>query len=309
MQSTSTIAPIRKFAIYARRILISFAALSLVLYTGIALLAANVTTMPLRAARISTPANVGLSFEEVRFPAHGDDATIAGWYIPNPGATRAAVLVHGKDSSRSSALAGRFVEVAAALHAHGFSVLMIDLRGHGESSPARFTFGLWERRDIIGAVDWLQSTHGIPPQRVGVLGVSMGAAAGIGAMHDDPDIGALVADCSYAEVYPLMQLHWSEAAHLPEAFLPGALLAGRLLTGVDLTQARPVVDIVDIKPVLIIHGIADSFTPIEQGRQLAAAAPAAEYWEVAGAEHARAYATNPSAYMSRVITFFDKALP
>jgi fermentation-respiration switch protein FrsA (DUF1100 family) len=138
----------------------------------------------------------------------------------------------------------------------------------------------------------------------------MGAASGIGATHDDADIGALVADCSYAEIYPLMQMHWGEASHLPDVFLPSTLLMGRILLGKDLTTANPVTEIGAIapRPVLIIHGAADQFTPVAQGRELAAAAPAAQYWEVAGADHAESYLVNPQAYTTRVADFFDQAL-
>jgi uncharacterized protein len=309
MQTTSATQTSGKLIRYARRALVLLVVLLVVLYAAIAALAANVVTTPRRAPVSTTPAAAGLQYQDVQFPAATGDATIAGWYIPAENAKRAVVLVHGKDSNRATAFAGRFVELAAALHQRGFTVLMIDLRGHGESSAARFTFGLYERRDVIGAVAYLQSKQPLAPGNIGVLGVSMGAAAGIGALHDDSTIGALVADCSYAEVYPLMQMHWSEASRLPEFFLPGALLAGRMLTGVDLVQARPVAEVGKIEqPVLIIHGDADSFTPIEQGRQLAAAAPQAEYWEVPGADHSRAYATNPSAYIERVVAFFEQAL-
>ena len=52
------------------------------------------------------------------------------------------IMMHGRDASRTDA---------------GFGVLMIDLRGHGQISDARFNFGLMERNDVLGAVDWLRS--------------------------------------------------------------------------------------------------------------------------------------------------------
>jgi Lysophospholipase len=125
------------------------------IYLGISTYAASVVTLPQRDAIVSTPADFGARFDEVRFPARGGDVEIAGWYLPQPETSRAVILVHGKDSSRSTEFQGRFSEFAAQLHKRGFAVMMIDLRGHGASGDARFSFGLAERRDILGAVDWL----------------------------------------------------------------------------------------------------------------------------------------------------------
>ena len=62
---------------------------------------------------------------------------------------------------------------------------MIDLRGHGQSSPARMSFGLKEHRDILGAVDWLKG-RGYRPGHIGVLGQSMGGASTLYAVAAEP---------------------------------------------------------------------------------------------------------------------------
>lgn len=278
-------------------------------YLGVSTYAASVVTLPQRDAVANTPATYGAPFEEVRFPARGGEVELAAWYLAQPQATRAIILAHGKDSSRSSEFDGRFSEFAAALHNRGFSVVMLDMRGHGDSGDSRFAFGLTERYDLLGAVDWL-TARGFAPGSIGVLGVSMGAAAAIGAAAQDDAIGALVADCSYAEIEPLMRRHWTSASGLPDIFLPSTLFMGRFVVGMDLTTARPVEEIAAIapRPALIIHGAADQFTPVEHGRALAAAAPQAEYWEVAGAGHADSYPVDPAAYTDRVARFFAQSL-
>lgn len=297
---------LRQIALFTAATLVT---LVMALYLGISTYAASILTMPQRDAEVNTPATFGARFEEVRFPARSGDVEIAAWYLPQPDSARAVILVHGKDSSRSTEFQGRFSEFAARLYERGFAILMIDLRGHGASGDARFSFGLAERRDILGAVDWLM-TNGFRAGSIGVLGVSMGAASAIGAAAEDPAIGALVADCSYAEIEPLIRRHWRTASGLPDIFLPSTLFMGRFVLGIDLTTARPVTEIDDIapRPVLIIHGDADAFTPVENGRALAAAAPGAEYWEVPGAGHARSYDIDPQRYVDRVAGFFERHL-
>jgi dipeptidyl aminopeptidase/acylaminoacyl peptidase len=133
----------------------------------------------------------------VGFPARGNDVAISAWYIPHEGSRKALILVHGKDNNRVAEFDVHFVDFAASLHGRGFTVLMIDLRGHGLGGEGHVSWGMNERRDIEAAVDWLK-LQGIRTGSVGVLGVSLGAASCIFAAADDPDIGAVVADSGYA---------------------------------------------------------------------------------------------------------------
>lgn len=284
--------------------------LLLVAYLGISAFAVNALTTPRRVfAEANTPASVSLSYEDVRFPARGGDVEISGWYIPRERSDQAIILVHGKDSSRTSEFQGNFVQFAASLQRRGFAVLMIDMRGHGRSGDAHFSFGLNEQRDIQGAVDWLQG-RGYAPGSIGVLGVSMGAASSILATAGDPDIGALVEDCSYAEIYPVIQQEWRAASGLPDFFLPSTILMGRIIFGYDLSASRPVEVIgqIDPRPVLIIHGDADQLIPIAHADRLQQALPSAELWQVQGATHARSYQSDPQAYVEQVATFFERSL-
>ena len=109
--------------------------------TGLYLLGALHTFDP----RI-TPAGYGVAdYEEVRLPSRDPSLMLAGWYLPNASSQRAVVLVHGKDASRTQEMQGQFTEFAAALHRRGFAILMIELRGHGQSDYGPLTFGQRER--------------------------------------------------------------------------------------------------------------------------------------------------------------------
>ena len=256
-----------------------------------------------------TPATYQVAYQDVRFPARGGDVRIAGWYMPRAGSQRAVVLVHGKSVNRWIEFGGGFLKLAAALHARGFTVLMIDLRAHGESEGQRAGFGLRERRDVEGAIDWLKR-QGYAPGSVGVLGVSVGAAASIGAAADDPDVGALVADCGFADMDALLRRQWGAASGgLPDFYRPGAIVIGWLL-GYDFYADRPVDEIGRIapRPVLIVHGDADGLVPLSDAEQLKAAGPSSELWVVHGAGHGGSYRTNPQLYTERVIAFFERHL-
>lgn len=298
----------------SRAVLIWLAVQVALTFVALNLLAAAYFGRPRRDfAETLTPGTyswqAALPYQNVAFDARSGDAEIAAWYIPAEGATRALVLVHGKDSSRTSEFFGRFIELAAGLRARGFAVLMIDLRGHGRSSDSYASFGLTERRDVLGAVDWL-GARGFSPAQVGLLGVSMGGAATLGAMADDTGIGALVTDSAFSDVVDAARTIWTRVTRTPgQLIYPGLWLACSV-SGADLWSARPIDDLrrIGSRPVLLIHGADDFLVPVAQARALHAANPAAEYWEVAAAQHGGAYRTQPAAYVERVAAFFDAAL-
>ena len=285
--------------------------LIVVAFIGIGAVTADIAFSAQREFSLNrTPADFNLAFQEVSFPARGGDMKIAGWYIPNEGKTRAIILVHGRNQSRTSEFYGSFIDLAATLQKGGYNILMIDLRGHGQSGDAHISFGIKEKLDVEGAADWLKA-QGIKPGNIGVLGISLGAASSIGAAADDRDIAAVVSDSCFASIQPVLQSQWDEYSGLPDLFFRSILLISRLLYGCDIAASRPVDDIARIapRPVLIIHSNADQFIPVKNAEELEAAYPGAEYWIVDGPEHARIYNAVPAAYSQKVIEFFKRNLP
>ncbi len=180
----------RSSAARKRRLLLGSLVTMLVfitIYLGICAYAASKVTQidHNRPHRTDTPGTFGLAYMDVRFPARSDHLEIAGWYIPRNDSTKAMILIHGRNHNKQDAVSGKFVAAAAALHQAGYAVLMIDLRGHGDSQGDRYSFGVYERRDVLGAVDWLIN-QGFQPGSIGTLGLSLGAAASIGATAEEP---------------------------------------------------------------------------------------------------------------------------
>lgn len=288
---------------------IGLLAVAILGYGLVSLAAAAILTQPFRQTLKGDPrASLDLAFESVTFPARVDAVSISAWHIPAREATRAIVLVHGMGGCRTCEFQGKVLEFAKAMNARGFAVLMIDLRGHGTSGPGRFTFGQLERRDVLGAVDYLLG-RGFKPGRIGVLGISMGAASSIGAAAEEPAIGALVEDSGYSDLNPLLQVEFPRSSGLPVFFLPGTLAAARLITGADITQAVPVREIVKIapRPVMVIHARGDALVPFAQAGDLARAA-GVEAWITPADGHARSYAASPAEYAARVGDFFERSL-
>lgn len=278
------------------------------IYLTIVVVAASKLTRATRRLPVTDPAEQCLRYEDVMIAARGERLGIAAWYIPAAGSTQAVIVAHGIGGARgreftisSLGLVRQFVEA-------GFAVLMLDLRGHGLSDRAPMTYGARERRDVLGAVDWLLA-RGHAPGAIGVLGLSMGGVAGIGAASEEPAIGALVIDSSCADFRGMMSRHFRRASRLPMFFFPGVLRAARLLTGENLAALRPAATLRTIppRPVLVIHARGDRVVPVEHAKALAEAA-GGELWVTNCAAHLGSYAAEPFAYASRVISFFTQAL-
>ncbi len=155
----------------------------------------------------TTPASVGLDFEDVEFTAT-DGLDIKGWFIPAESAGEATpaptvVFVHGWLWNRVGNVAGRvpftdrdvdFLPSVMALHDSGFSVLLFDLCNHGESgSRPPITFGAWETRDFLGAMAYLRTRSDVDPARIGAVGLSMGGnTVLLGAPYSQPIKALLV---------------------------------------------------------------------------------------------------------------------
>jgi pimeloyl-ACP methyl ester carboxylesterase len=290
---------------------VGVAALLCVAYLAICLFAATMLTAPPRNVDPErTPARFGQAYRDVQFASRTPGLELAGWYLENATGDRALVLVHGHTSSRSTEFKGRFVDLVVGLHRRGFTVLAFDLRGHGQSDPARTGFGALEHADVAGAIDWLRA-QGFAAERSGVLGVSMGGMAAIRAVADEPEIAALATDSTPPEVLAVVQREWPNASGLPDFFLPTTLLAARLQYGLDLTAAPALTTLPRVapRPVLLIHGAADSLVPLPEAELLAAALPNAERWIVPGAAHAEGFLADPTGYTARVGDFFARHIP
>jgi pimeloyl-ACP methyl ester carboxylesterase len=239
-----------------------------------------------------------------------DGLTLRGWYFPTPG-DRAAVIVHGKDSNR---LEGGFKaeRIADFLIADGYSVVLFDMRGHGDSEGDRWSLGQLERRDVAAAIDFLAG-RGFAENRIALIGISMGAGVVLQELVLHPHIGAVVADSAYADARTLVEEKLEETAGVPTWFTPGVFLMSRIAFGIDGDQVRPI-DVVRAQPdraFLLIHCEADELIALHHARELRAAStsPASQLWIVAPCAHARAFDGHPAEYEAHLLLFLESQIP
>lgn len=279
-----------------------------VIFVGISAYMGYSLTRVERVPLTENPSVVGLAYENVAFPSMDKNLTLRGWFLPGDAGYPAIIMVHGNGYNRDDPTIGT-LDIAAQLVESGYSVLMFDLHGCGESDGSTVGGGYLEKRDLEGAVAYIKS-RGF--DRIGVIGFSLGAVTALLAATEDKDIAAVVSDSSYADLNDLMKPEFEKRTRAPLIFLHPILFMIKILYRVDFAAIRPVAVVSSINPrhILFIHGSADTTIPVSHAYRLFEAAqnPQDELWIVSGAGHTQAYKMRPAEYMRKVTDFFNAAL-
>ncbi len=262
-------------------------------------------THPGRKALSGAPS---MPYRDVTFPS-SDSLQLSGWFL-DAASNRTVILVHGYRENRlQENVPG--LDVAEGLVGNGYNVLMFDLRDSGSSAGSLTTIGVFEQRDVLGAIAYVHSL-GRPAEHVALLGFSMGAATALLTAGHGGDAQAVISDSAFADLYPYLQDNLTVWSHLPTfPFTPLILGLEPAITGADPRLADPIHWVGKISaPILFIHGLADGSIPYRNSEELARAAtnPASELWLVPGADHVKSFETDRQGYWQHLLPFLDRAL-
>ena len=251
-----------------------------------------------------SPYETGVDFEEVTF-ASRDDHMLHGWWLNRPETDRVIVGCAGYRGSKA-----QLVGIGSMIWRAGFNVLLFDYRGHGSDLGAPVTLGFREMNDFFAALDYTLGR--MPDARIGVFGGSMGAAIAIMGSAQRSEVQAVVADSPFARHSDVVSYRVRQRVHLPGQ--PFTRISDYFLyrmAGYHGSDIEPIrwAPLLAPRPLLIIHGSADTAIPVEQGIQVyEAAGDPKELWIGEGAEHCGAYFLDRAVYCARVSSFFDRAL-
>jgi dipeptidyl aminopeptidase/acylaminoacyl peptidase len=253
------------------------------------------------------PSEVGhppaeLNAQAVTF-ASKSGSQIHGWFAPGKAGKGAVLLLHGVRADRRD-----MVSRAQFLHARGFAVLLIDFQAHGESAGNHITFGDLESWDAIAAIDFLRRS--LPDERIGVIGISLGAASVVLAKQPLP-IDAVVLESMYPTIEEAvadrLRLHLGSWGAMGAPLLLGQM---KPRLGVGPERLRPIDHIAKLgAPLLLLHGSLDRHTSLDEARQVyAAASEPKSLWEVSGAAHVNLHRYAAREYEQRVGEWFERYL-
>jgi pimeloyl-ACP methyl ester carboxylesterase len=276
-------------------------------YFGISAYMVDKLTHPDRIALSATPADYRMQYEDVTFNSTVDNLQLSGWFIDSPG-NRVIIMLHGRGGSRA---ADESLDKAQVLHEHGYDLLMLDFRGHGLSGGERYSLGVWETRDLEGALNYLK---GRGYSEFGTYGISMGGGTSLLLAPAHPEIKALMVDSTYADLPALIDRKLPDYSGLPAFFNPGVLFMGKLMYGLDFSDAKPaeIVPTLADRPVFQVYSAdGDDAVPFEQHYALqrsGADDPNFLVWAAPGSGHVDGFPNNREEYAKRMLSFFDTYL-
>ena len=256
-----------------------------------------------------TPASFELASEDVDF-ASPDGVPLKGWWVPTKDARGNAVLVHGLNRSRIE-----MVKKAPFLHAHGWNVLLFDLRHHGESGGTTTTFGQREKDDLRSAVAFARGKADLP---MVTWGVSLGGATVVLNAAEDTTIAGVVCDSSYRSLRDTVGHHVALVRHFRWwlAIVPSWPVADEVLFwmgrrggfDVDADDVKAAASRLQGRPALFVANSEDQRMPKEIAFELqAAAGERAQVLIVPGKSHGGAWRDGTAAYEAAVADLLEQA--
>jgi len=270
-----------------------------ILALAIAWLVGSIIIHPMNHAVKRPP---GFDAQDVSIP--GAAHTVAAWWVDAGAGSPAVLLIHGARADRTD-----MIDRARLLKKYGFSVLLIDLQGHGETLGEAITFGYRESSDVTAALAWLKSSTG-PPREIGIIGCSLGGAATLLAVQPT-GAHAIVLESVYPRITRAVENRLRmRVGPLAPAIAPLLLWQLPLRFHLGTSDLEPIRHIAAVgAPVLILAGTKDEHTTLEESLELYAAAAQPKFlWILEGARHQDLLAYDPKGYESRVIPFLQAHL-
>ena len=193
-----------------------------------------------------------------------------------------------------------------------YNVLLIDQRAHESSGGKTTTFGIKEKDDVVRWCKYLVKRFG-KNTKILIYGISMGAATVLMASAHKrlpKNVKGVVADCSYSSPKEIIIKVATEDMHLPgKLFFPIIWLGARIFGHFNLTSDSPVKAVKKTKlPILLLHGMADTFVPYQMSEKIYEAATTADKKLILfkGAYHGISYMNNEKVYIGELRSFMER---
>jgi len=239
-----------------------------------------------------TPESLGLEHDEV-FLAASDGIRVHGWFLPSfprPSPAYNILVCHGNAGN----ISGRLDRALLLRRNLGVDVFLFDYRGFGRSEGRPSEEGTY--RDAVAAHRYLVEERRIAPERLILLGESLGAAVAI-ELSLREDVAALVLEAPFTSI--------ADMGRVAYPFLTP--FTSFVRTRYDNLKKIPEVAL----PLLIFHGRRDPTVPFAQGEALFRAAREPKtFVAVENAGHADAFLVGGEAYWNaweRLLQSLDSA--
>jgi pimeloyl-ACP methyl ester carboxylesterase len=261
--------------------------------------------------------------EDLRIPT-SDGLTLAACYL-KASAPRRGVILFGLEFGSNRWACVPYCEY---LLQAGYDIFCFEPRNQGDSDrhpgyePLQWVTD-YEIRDTEAALAYLKARPDADPRGIGFFGISKGGGAGLFAASRDPWVRCCVTDgvfAAYTTLVPYMRLWFRiyNEHYVRQALLPSWYYGNLGMVGLHQIERErhcrfphlePALAGLRGRPLLMIHGGADTYIKPEMARTLfARAKQPKEFWLVEGAKHNQAFHTAGDEYRRRVLDFFRQHL-
>ena len=266
-------------------------------------------------------------WENATIDVPGEPITLAAWTMEQNASSPWVIVVHGIRSCKANHEA---LIPAAWLHQAGYNVILFDMRDHGNSTieDGLISAGQREHRDVLAVWQWLQDTKDVEPERIGAVGISMGAGAVTIAFEQEPRLQSVFLESPYSSMGNVIEEELVFAG-FPTFLKDAALFAGKVSSGDNLVKYEPIdaMKVVGNRSVYITHSHEDvrinsyhGVAMCDAARSSVDAGGTVECWFDSSAvahndggregilSHITLMLTQPDEYRDRMVGFFEQSI-
>lgn len=193
---------------------------------------------------------------------------------------------------------------------HGYQVILVDQRAHGDSEGDYVGFGCLDRKDALRWIGFVLEQAG-KDCGIWLHGLSMGAATVLmtSGLKLPAQVRGIISDCAFTSAWDVFSHVLKDQYHMPP--YPILKLSDSMVkkrAGYGLKECSASEEVKKAKaPILMIHGEADTFVPVRMCREIYGnIASKKDILLVPGAGHAESFYKARSACEQKLTDFLAK---
>ncbi|KAH0789977.1 alpha/beta hydrolase [Histomonas meleagridis] len=237
-----------------------------------------------------------------------DGLRLHGTYFKGPEGPKIVICFHGYSSQGIT----DYTSISNYYLTHGFRMLLVDERAHGQSEGKYVGFGCMDRYDALQWITWTINKFG-DSINIFLHGISMGGATVLMASGLDlpPQVKGIISDCAFTSAAEMFKYVLNTKYHIPSfPIIQISNIINKRFAGYGMSDCNSAIEVRKAKvPILLIHGENDEFVPLSMGEEIYENIASKKMkLIVKGAAHSESYYKETKAYEEALDSFINEIL-